>query len=122
MNIDDVRVADARRREAQIRGDVEELSQLFDDDMLWIHASGKIDTKSTLLATLQSGKAKYLSIATKGDSVRIVGDVAFLSGVVTIKAEMGGIERDLEHRYTVAWSGHSGDLKVVNWQSTRLDS
>ncbi|WP_431971815.1 nuclear transport factor 2 family protein [Nocardia sp. bgisy134] len=121
MNIAEIYAADLRRREAQIRSDIEELSRLFDDDMLWIHASGQIDTKDTLLETLRSGKAKYLTIDTRDDSLRIKGGVAFLSGIVTIKAEMKGLERELEHRYTIAWHQHDGDLKVVNWQATRLD-
>jgi hypothetical protein len=56
-----VLAAQKERMQAMVRGDVEALSRLLPDDLTYTHASGVIDTKASLLSSIQSGKLKYKS-------------------------------------------------------------
>jgi ketosteroid isomerase-like protein len=50
----------------------------------------------------------------------VINDLAFLSGVAVMKAEIGGNVRDIENRYTIVWQRADGMWRVVNWQSTSV--
>ena len=114
----EVRAIDKARREAMIRADVAQLSELFADDMMWIHATARVDTKASLLESIGLGKVRYLAIDCHGETLRVINDLAFLSGVAVMKAEIGGAVRDIENRYTIVWQLVDDTWKVVNWQST----
>ena len=44
------------RYRAMVRVDIDRLDTLLDDDLIFTHASGKIDSKRTFLESLRSGK------------------------------------------------------------------
>ncbi|HEY5855106.1 MAG TPA: nuclear transport factor 2 family protein [Aldersonia sp.] len=116
----EVRVADLARREAMIAADVPRLSELFADDMMWIHATARVDTKAGLLESIGSGKTKYLAIDISDETLRVINDLAFLSGIAVMKAEIAGNVRDIENRYTIVWQLDAGKWQVVNWQTTSV--
>jgi uncharacterized protein (TIGR02246 family) len=116
----EVRAVDQVRREAMIRADVDQLTELFADDMMWIHATARVDTKAGLLESIRSGKTKYLAIECTDETLRVVNDLAFLSGIAVMKAEIAGNVRDIENRYTIVWRSREGQWQVVNWQSTSV--
>jgi uncharacterized protein (TIGR02246 family) len=116
----EIRAVDKARREAMIRDDADKLSEMFADDMMWIHATARVDTKASLLESIRSGKTKYLAIDVSDETLRVINDLAFLSGVAVMKAEIGGNVRDIENRYTIVWQQASGKWQVVNWQSTSV--
>ncbi|MDX2826467.1 nuclear transport factor 2 family protein [Streptomyces ipomoeae] len=111
---------DQERREAMIRADVDALTELFADDMMWIHATARVDTKEGLLQSIGSGKTKYLAIETGDETVRFHSGLAFLSGVAVMKAEIAGETRDIQNRYTIVYAPAGESWKVVNWQSTSV--
>ena len=114
----EVHAVDKSRRDAMIAADVPRLSGLFADDMVWIHATARVDTKATLLQSIGAGKTKYLSIDVRDETLRVISDLGFLSGIAVTKAEVDGNIRDVENRYTVVWRFDAGKWQVVNWQST----
>jgi ketosteroid isomerase-like protein len=121
MTVDDiVRARDLARREAMIHADVAALSAMFADDMMWIHATARVDTKAGLLASIGSGKTKYLAIDCLDETIRSYGELAFLSGIANMKAEIAGEVRDIQNRFTIVWRRTGADWQVVNWQSTSV--
>ncbi|WP_133915421.1 nuclear transport factor 2 family protein [Streptomyces sp. NBC_00582] len=111
---------DRTRQEAMIRADVDALGELLADDVMWIHATARIDTKEGLLGSVASGRTKYLAIECSDETVRFHGGIAFLSGVADMKAEIAGETRDIQNRYTIVYAPAGDGWKVVNWQSTSV--
>lgn len=113
---------DQARREAMIRADVPALAAMFADDLMWIHGNGRVDTKEVVLGELGSGTRKYLSLEPAGETVRFYAGLAFLSGVMAIRAELAGQILEARNRYTIVWAPDGDGWKVVNWQSTSVPS
>lgn len=113
--------AEKRCCEALAAGDVTTLSKLFADDMVLIHATGRVDTKEGLLAAVESGRAKYLSIEVADESIRCFGGLlALVGGVMTMVVEVGGERRVLRNRFTNTWQKVADGRQMENWQSTAV--
>jgi len=117
---EEIMALEQRRRAAMVAADVAELSELFADDLMWIHATARADTKQGLLATIESGKTKYLSIDCSEETVRFYDAVAAVSGIADVTAEIAGEHRVLQSRFTILWHRQPEGWKVVNWQSTTV--
>lgn len=117
-NADDILKLEQLRCDAMIRADVPALSNLFADDMVWIHASAKADGREGVLGAIGSGKSKYVEINCSEQKVRLYGDVAFVGGIADMKLESAGELKTLKNRFTIAWQKNSSGWQVVNWQST----
>ncbi len=117
-NTEDILQLETARCAAMIRADVAALSDMFADDMAWIHASAKVDGKAGVLHTIGSGKTKYLQIDCSEQTVRLYGDLALVGGIADMTLETGGETRTLKNRFTIGWLNDGAGWKVVNWQST----
>jgi ketosteroid isomerase-like protein len=118
-----VRKLEAQRAEAMLKGDVASLGQILGDDLTYLHGSGVLDTKESLLASISSGKMKYLAFDESDLKVRVYGGAAVLTGKVAVKAKRGDEHLDLKLGLTGVYAkGADGSWKLVAWQTTRLGS
>lgn len=115
-----IRELDTKRREAMVAADVDILDELFCDDLTWIHATARVDTKKGLLSSIGGGATKYLSIRVEDETVRTFNGMALLSGVAIMEAEIKGERRDLHNRFTIVWVQVGDSWRVLNWQSTSV--
>jgi ketosteroid isomerase-like protein len=115
---DSVRELDRARRTAMVDADVPTLQELFHDDMMWVHATARVDTKAGFLEAIGSGSTRYFSIDVTDERFRQFGETALLSGVATMRLEVKGDPRAMENRYTIIWHRTDGYWRVVHWQST----
>jgi ketosteroid isomerase-like protein len=120
MSAETVLDLDRIRRDAMTKADVATLGELFADDMVWIHATARIDTKAGLLDAIGSGSTKYLSIDVTDETVRDFGDVVLVGGIAAMAAEIKGETRELRNRFTIVWARGGDAWQVVNWQSTSV--
>jgi ketosteroid isomerase-like protein len=120
MSAETVLDLDRIRRDAMTKADVATLGELFADDMVWIHATARIDTKAGLLDAIGSGSTKYLSIDVTDETVRDFGDVVLVGGIAAMSAEIKGETRELRNRFTIVWVRRGVSWQVVNWQSTSV--
>jgi len=111
---------DRIRRDAMTKADVTTLGELFADDMVWVHATARVDTKAGLLDAIGSGSTKYLSIDVTDETVRDFGDVFLVGGIAAMSAEIKGETRELRNRFTIVWARRGVSWQVVNWQSTSV--
>jgi len=116
----DIMVLEHQRRQAMIGADTATLSRLFADDMVWIHATARADTKPGLLASIESRKTVYQAIDCSEESVRFYGPVAMVSGIADIKARIGDEDRVIQNRFTIVWHQTGDTWRVVHWQSTSV--
>ena len=96
--MDEIIALEDRRIEAMTKGDVQTLEEILADDLIYTHTTARIDTKSSFIEAISSGRSNYRSVEREDVKVRQFGD----SAVVTGHAKRNG-----------AW-------QIVAWQSTRL--
>ena len=119
-NSQEILTLEQARCDAMKGADVATLSNLFADDMVWIHASAKADSKAGVLNTIGSGKTKYLEIDCSEQNVRFYGDMAIVGGIADMKLDIAGEVRNLKNRFTIHWLKNGNAWQVVNWQSTSV--
>ena len=116
----DIMALEHERRTAMIAADTATLSRLFADDMTWIHATARADSKQGLLASIESRKTVYQALDCSEETVRFYGPIAIVSGIVDTKAQIGGEDRVLQNRFTILWHQTGLQWQVVSWQSTSV--
>ena len=92
--------SDEIRLYSLLSADVNSLDDLLVRDCLYIHSSGKIQTKGELLADLKSGAMKYLRLQyTTPPAIRLFnGDTAVITGTMQLEVESkaaGEVKRTL---------------------------
>jgi|SRR5579859_7826609 len=120
MTLDDIEEVENERCAAMVAGDLEALNRLFSEELIWAHASGKVDTKAEMLAQFREGSMACYTIARSDIDVRLFGDAAVVTGIVTLDAMVGGVRKKARSRYAGVWSAHRGRPQLVNWLSARL--
>mgnify|MGYP000720873844 CR=1 FL=1 len=113
-NNEEILQLEKSRTDAILAKDVAALTKLFDDELVYIHSSGRLDTKTSYIDNMKSGKSNYKSFDYANVKVRRYGDCAIVSGDVVIEA---GSHLDL--RFTNVWSRSSGQWRNVHWSSVK---
>jgi len=94
-----IRGLEAARFSAMKEGDLDELDAILDDNLIYVHSNGRIDSKAEYLETLRQGAIHYEAIEVKGDRYRIGKDSAVLvqSVIATMRVGVGRelITRDM---------------------------
>jgi ketosteroid isomerase-like protein len=86
MNEKEILALEDKRFGAMIARDFKALEAMLHGDLLYTHSSGVTDTKATWLQSMQSGKTKYKSVNCTDRKVRVIGDVALVTGRAAIRA------------------------------------
>ncbi|MSQ36327.1 MAG: nuclear transport factor 2 family protein [Dehalococcoidia bacterium] len=116
----EVLAAQRARFDATTRADVAALDALLADDCTYVHAHGVVDTKAAFLATIEAGRTRYASFATRELAVRVLGGVALVTGLADIDVRAGERALTLRVRFLDVWERRDGRWQNVAWQPTRL--
>jgi ketosteroid isomerase-like protein len=111
-----------KRFGAMIARDFKGLEAMLHGELLYTHSSGVTDTKSSWLDSMTSGRTKYKAVNCSERRVRMLGDVALVTGRAAIEAEIGGQPRQLKLVFLNAWAKTPQGWKFVAWQSCPLAS
>jgi len=109
---------EAARFRAMTSNDLPRLAGMLGDDLVYVHTSGHVDSKSSFLETLRSGELRYRSIEPRDVRVRSFGDAAVITGSAKVLVTAGGADRHLDIRYTSVYVQRAGQWRLVSWQST----
>ncbi len=113
-------VEDDRFR-AQVRKDIETLSELLSDDLVYIHSNTLTENKADFLKNIASGKIVYQEIRAVGErSYRYLGRVALSNGTVHVKVLFEGNPFEAQLRYTAVYHKQKNRWLLVSWQSTKV--
>ena len=74
--MDEIIALEDRRIEAMTKGDVQALEEILADDLIYIHTTARIDTKSSFIEAISSGRSNYRSVEREDVKVRQFGDSA----------------------------------------------
>ncbi len=108
------------RRDAMVEANLEKMAKIFSDDLTWIHASGVVDNKASLLRKFELRVAICNSIEFSDVDVRLLETTALVTGVINLDAVLDGVRRSAAARYTAVWVTKESAACLLHWQSTRL--
>ena len=105
---------------AMVGADIHQLESLLSDDMLWVHASGRMDTKATLLSQFSSGLLRCFSMDFSDVIIRVFDSVGLVTGVVQMDTQIAGLRKVGQSRFTAVWWGEDDTARLISWQSANL--
>jgi len=107
--------------QANLKDDTAFYEKYYADDATIVHGNGKLFSKVDELADLRSGALKYESIDVREKKIRVYGDTAVVSLLITFKGSLSGKAfPPTDLRRTVVWVKQNGNWKVIAWQVTRV--
>jgi ketosteroid isomerase-like protein len=113
--VEEILKMEKARTDAILAADGPAMQKLFDDELVYIHSSGRLDTKTSYIENLVTGKAAYKAFAFSNVKVRVYGDCAIVSGDAIVDAT----KSRLDLRFTNVWSKSSGTWCNVHWHSVK---
>jgi hypothetical protein len=115
-----------RRCDAQIKGDIAALEALFSEDLVYTHASGRVEGKDAYLAPRRSGSIKYTKFEHEDLRVRVYHAlVAILTGRIRTWVSVDGAAKMVDHRFTSVWvrpNTGTNDWNFVTYASSAVPS
>jgi len=108
---------------AQIAGDVEALTPMLDDGLVYIHSTGVGETKQEYLAGVADGLYEYGSIESRDPRLQVFADVAILNGLVDMTVSAHGAAKRLIHLvFCLVWIRQDETWRLDFRQATRIPS
>lgn len=113
---------EARLIEAMKTSNVEELSILLADDLIFTGHTGALFTKENDLEAHRAGNIKIFSIETSEQVVKVVDDVAIVSVLMEISGEFFGNVEVGFFRFTRIWKTNGATWQIIAAHSTQVVS
>lgn len=109
--------ADTARVAAILAGDRAGLTAIFSDDLYFVHASGKHDTKASYTETLATRQTVYSHYTYKERHFRqLAPGIVQMAGRVLVGTKAG----ELNLNFLSLWRNENGVWRFIAWQSARL--
>lgn len=118
--MDEVRRADDARYRAMLDADLPALERLLAPQLSYTHSSAHRENRHEYLASLASGRVRYLDARRDGVTVQIHGDTAILEGHVVLQAIVDGASLRLDNRFLCVWLLEDGVWRMLAWASTPI--
>ncbi len=91
----------------------------MDDELVWIHATGRIDSKESWIQKVKSGTVKYIKMESSDAQYRVYGETVVVTGRgVTAFINKDG-EKSSNICYTTVYVKQNNTWKNVSMQVTR---
>ena len=105
------------------RGIIEDLDRVIADDFILIEVMGGSEiSKSSLLATIQSGQLKFGPIEPADVRVRVYQTTAVITGRTEMRGQFGETPFATKSRYTHVYVEQQGRWRLVAAQGTEIRS
>lgn len=108
------------RLKAMIDADIDALERYLADDLTYSHSTGRTETKSEFLSTIESITIDYISVTPRDVEVRIYGDVAVITGLSRMQGAVGDRPVSFTIRFLDVSKRVGDSWQLVAWQSVRL--
>jgi ketosteroid isomerase-like protein len=120
--VSEVMAIEQARIQALDSSDIPALERIMADDVTYVHASGKVDTKASYLAAIKSGQLHYISWTRKDLHVRMLGDAAVVNGEYAVRVTDSRVQAsplELSIFILSVYARRDGRWQQIAWQSTR---
>lgn len=111
---------EADRCHALLNADVAWMQSYFAEDIVWAHASGAVDSKSSFIEQFERGTARCYRIDRHDVAARLFGPTAIVTGLVEMDAMYAAIRKTKRSRYQGVWVETADGPRLAAWQSARL--
>ena len=115
---DEVKRLESERYAAMLRGDVETLSGMLHDDLVYTHSLGDRDSKSSYLDKIASGFLKYREAFHEIEHIIDAAGSFILAGTMRATVEIDGRTRQLDNSSLAVWVNSSGRWQFAAFQPT----
>jgi hypothetical protein len=115
-----LRAAETARFQAQVDADAKVLAPLLDEQLEYVHSDGTIDSKTSFIESLTSGRRDYVSTKATIEGVRLFGDIALIRGRALVTVVDNGKPLDLDIGYTDVWVWKDKRWQMTAWRSARI--
>ena len=112
--------AEDARYAAQTHNDVAAMEKLFANDLVYVHSTAAVDSKTTYIEAMRSGRLKYRAMKRSDVTVRTYGCLAVITGKADFETTSEGVDSSVSLRFHTLWIKRGDLLQFVSWQSTRL--
>lgn len=112
--------AQRQRFAAMTKPDRATLQTRLADELVYTHSNAKIDSKSTLMSALLTGKLKYRKISPSEITIRAIGDCFLATGQAHLEVQSGDNNLSFAVRFTEVWVKRANRWQLAAWQSTRI--
>lgn len=109
-----------RRCNALLAADVEALTDLLSDRLVFAHATAKYEDKQTLLAKMETGNIVYNTLEITETRVVDLSDTALLVSRLTADVTVGGQPRKIDNMTLSVWGKESGQWRLIAYQPTAI--
>jgi ketosteroid isomerase-like protein len=116
-----VQSADDARIAAMSSPKRDQLAEIFSDDLRYAHSTGGVDTKTSFIDTLTSGKTKYRRFEYLERKFSFSApDIALMTGRVRIRAATAEGEMENALSFLAVWRKEQGQWRFLAWQSCKI--
>ena len=105
---------------AAAKADTAALDRILAADWVVTNFDGQLETKAQRLAAVKSGERKLETATINEMKVRLLGDVAIVHGLSTVKASLKGKDVSGRYRWTDVFAKRGGRWLAVTTQSTKV--
>lgn len=117
---DEIRKAEKGWAAAVTALDYAALDRILDDQLIYAHSTGNIESKKEYLGRLRSGAQKYETIEHQSTTVRIYGDSAVAHSKARMAGKSSGNPFDDRLMIMHFWVKQGGAWRLVAHQTTKL--
>lgn len=117
-----VRVAESAREKALATNDKEALGVLLTEQLVFVHSSGTVDSRHSLLEKMEQGRIQYRSVRLQPAKVQLLAhDTWALWGKMDAQILVSDMQRQIESSYVTVWVLEAdGVLRLALHQGTPL--
>lgn len=119
-DVDQILALEERRRCAMLAPDGEALGALLALDLRYVHSTGGIETRASLLAKLVERQVAYLNLAFDHLAVTRTPDAALVSGEMRAQVQRGEEQREIATCYLAVWLRRGNAWQLAAFQGTTL--
>ncbi|MES2973087.1 MAG: nuclear transport factor 2 family protein [Pseudomonadota bacterium] len=106
------------RRDALIANDVVRVRKTMADDLIFIHTTGKVETREEFLERLSSGALRYNAIFESNQRVQRVGGLVVLLSDLAQQLTLAGQERVIHSVSLSVWIKERSGWMMQTYQAT----
>jgi ketosteroid isomerase-like protein len=117
---DEIMDLESNWAKAVVALDFAALDKMYDNDLIYAHSTGTVDTKMAYMEKLKSGKQKYTAIRHYQSTYRVHGDAAVAHSIVRMKGTGASGAFDNKLLMTHTWIKIDGVWKLVAHQTTDI--
>ncbi len=117
---DEIRQAEKAWAAAVTRTDAEALERILDDQLIYAHSTGVVESKAEYLERLRRGAQKYELIEHQRITVKLHGDAAVAHCHVRMKGMSDQVPFDNRLMMLHLWVKRAGQWRLVAHQTTEL--